>query len=302
MASLKIDSQKGRELASLLYSHFTTTGILGKTEMPEDLLPAGVRKGSLEHRLFITLTVSIDYQRDANALWKSSRETFEDPTTKYLYDPESLHNTKPRAIVADMKKYGLSRKPRKDADIWRTVGVTFFKKWAGDPSNFLQRCNWDALSILRRLKSDKHTYNGKAVSDYPYLRGNKIGPLWLRMLRDNVGIIELKNLERVPIPVDVHIARASLTTGVVYGRFIGGLEEIFEEIRKAWFQSVKGVNIGSRDMIALDVDEALWHLSKYGCSKREIHGNCPVFSECEAQKFCIKGKVAIHNYSVELDT
>ena len=33
-------------------------------------------------------------------------------------------------------------------------------------------------------------------------------PLWVRMLRDNVGL-EIWNLESVPMPVDVHIARAT---------------------------------------------------------------------------------------------
>ena len=49
--------------------------------MPEVLTPSGVVPGSLEHILFITFTVSIDYQRDAISLWNSSRETFVDPET-----------------------------------------------------------------------------------------------------------------------------------------------------------------------------------------------------------------------------
>jgi hypothetical protein len=47
---------------------FFSTGIHGKNDMPEDVLPHSIKRGSLEHLLFITLTVSIDYQRDAEAL------------------------------------------------------------------------------------------------------------------------------------------------------------------------------------------------------------------------------------------
>lgn len=36
------------------------------------------------------------------------------------------------------------------------------------------------------------------------------------MLHDNVGI-DLKNLDKIPIPVDIHIARASFTTGCLRG-------------------------------------------------------------------------------------
>jgi len=301
--SIIIDGERGKKVAELLYTSFSTNGIHGRTDMPEDITPNGVVRGSLDHIFFITLTVSIDYQRDAPSLWASSRKTFEDPETRYLFDPKLLHETPREKIIEDMQKYGLSKKPRKDAYIWRTVGVTFYKKWGGDPRNFLQSCNWDSPVILRRLREDTHLRNGRAISDYPYLRGPKIGPLWLRMLRDNVGITELKNLDKVPIPVDVHVARATLATGIVRGQFRGRLDEAFEYIRKAWFESVKGLSVRNREMIALDVDEPLWHLSKYGCTKRDKRtGNCPLYHRCEAREFCVRGMVKIEGSIVELDT
>jgi len=301
--SIVIDNKRGRKVAKLLYDSFRTEGIHGRKDMPEDIMPNGVAAGSLDHILFITLTVSIDYQRDAPSLWESSRRTLNDPETRYLFNPKLLHQTPRRRIVEDLQKHKLSKKPQKDANIWRTVGVTFHKKWEADPRNFLENCNWDSLIILKHLRNDTHLYNGRLVSDYPYLRGPKIGPLWLRMLRDNVGISRLMNLEKVPIPVDRHVARATLTTGVVSGQFKERLEELFEDIREAWFKSVKDLNVKNRPMIALDVDEPLWHLSKYGCTKRdEITGHCPVYSRCEAKDFCVKGKIKIKNGIVELET
>ncbi len=301
--SIVIDSERGKKIAELLYNSFTTNGIHGRTNMPEDIEPHSLIRGSLDHIFFITLTVSIDYQRDSPSLWESSRKTFDDPETRYLFDPKLLHETPFRKIGEDMQKYKLSRKPQKDANTWRTVGVTFYKKWRGDPRNFLQDCNWNSPLILRRLRDDKHIYSGRQVSDFPYLRGPKIGPLWLRMLRDNVGITQLENLENVPIPVDIHIARATLATGIVRGQFRGRLDEVFEYIRKAWFESVKGLSIKNREMIALDVDEPLWHLSKYGCTNRDkTTGYCSLFNRCEAREFCTKGKVKIENGVVELET
>lgn len=254
---LEIDRERGRAAAGLLFSAFSGSGIFGQTEMPEDILPSGVNRGSLEHLLFITLTVSIDYQRDAVGMWKSSRESFADPETAWLYDLELLSASTPKQVIETMQKHGLSKKTKKDAHIWRTVGTTFFKKWEGDPRKFLDNCGWDAPTILERLKNDTHLYNQRDRNDYPYLRGDKIGPLWLRMLRDNVGLDQLKNLDKVPIPVDVHIARATAATGVVRGQFEGSLNEYYEIVRKAWFQSVEGIDLDGRPMIALDVDESL---------------------------------------------
>ncbi len=298
-----IDNEIGKKVAERLYSSFSTVGIHGRTAMPEDIAPNSVVRGSLDHILFITLTVSIDYQRDAPSLWESSRKTFDDPETRYLFDPKLLHETPSRKIIEDMRKYELSKKPQKDANIWRTIGVTFYKKWEGDPRNFLKNCNWDSSLILKRLRNDTHLYNGRLIWDYPYLRGPKIGPLWLRMLRDNVGITWLKNLDKVPIPVDIHVARATLTTGVVRGSIEIRLNGLSEYVRKAWFESVKGLDINNGRIIALDLDDPLWLLSKYGCSNRDkTTGNCQVYNRCEAREFCIKGKVKIENGVAELET
>jgi endonuclease III len=123
------------------------------------------------------------------------------------------------------------------------------------------------------------------------------------MLWDNAGLTELQNLEKVPIPVDIHVARATLALGVVRGEYIGKLDNLFKCVRQAWFESVKGLRIGDREMIALDVDEPLWHLSKDGCRKRVSEtGECPVNDTCEAREFCIDGRIRISKSEVELQT
>jgi len=301
--TVTIDIERGRKVAHLLFQPFSTTGIHGKTEMPEDITPNGIVRGSLEHIIFITLTVTIDYQRDADTLWASSRQTYEDPETRYLFNPQLLQEMPYSKIVSDMQHYKLSKKPQRDANTWHTVCVTFYKKWQGDPRNFLASCNWDAPLILARLKVDSHIRNGKRVPDFLFLRGDKIGPLWLRMLRDNAGLTRIRNLDKVPIPVDIHVARATLALGMVHGQYKGSLESLFETIRQAWFGRVEGLTVESRPMIALDVDKPLWQLSRHGCTHRDkLTGDCPVYNRCEAKEFCIKGKIDIQDNFVELDT
>ena len=123
------------------------------------------------------------------------------------------------------------------------------------------------------------------------------------MLRDNVGVEKLIILNQVPIPVDIHVARATLSTGIVRGSYNGNLDNLFEWIRNAWFKSVVGCEVNNRPMIALEVDEPLWHLSKYGCTKRnKISGECPKIDNCEAKEFCILGSININTNNVELNT
>lgn len=298
-----IDVRRGAEVAKLLHHAFATTGIHGRNDMPEDVLPAGIERGSPEHVAFITLTVSIDYQRDASALWESSRRSFEDPETRYLFDFRALQNAPTARVVKDMQRYKLSKKPQKDAGIWHTVGTSFASKWCADPLAFLESCAWDSPRVLRRLESDKHRQAGRLTANFPYLKGPKIGPLWLRMLRDNVGVDRLQHLEEVPIPVDVHVARATLAVGVVRGSYAGNLAGLFGAVRDAWFQSVAGLRAGQRAMVALDMDEPLWHLSRYGCTYRDRRtGRCPMFSECEAREFCVGGGIRVENGWVDLAT
>ena len=139
--TIEKDTEKGKHLAKYIHKSFSTHGILGHKAMPEDILPKGIHKGSLEHLMFITLTVSIDYQRDAMVLWDNSRKTFEDIETRYLFDPKSVCESPIDKIVEDMQKYNLSKKPKKDAEIWSRNATSFSKKWDNDPRNFLEDCD-----------------------------------------------------------------------------------------------------------------------------------------------------------------
>lgn len=301
--TVSIDIDRTRLVAEKIFQTFHDKGIWGQKVMPEDLIPKNVEVGSIEHLLFITLTVSIDYMREANSLWRISKKTIEDDKTKYLFEPKLLYQAKSTDISEDMMKYSLAKRPKKDPWIWRTVGVSFYKKWGGDPRNFLESCDWDAEVVLKSLKKDQHDYSYRKRHDFPYLRGNKIGSLWVRMLRDNVGIECLKNLELVPIPVDIHIARASLATGVVRGKFEGNLNMLFQQIREAWSEGVRGLSAFNRSMISLDVDEPLWNLSKYGCTYRnDEKGLCPKRDDCVCGDCCVKGDIYLKKNIVKMDT
>ncbi len=282
--AIKHNIEKAQEVGRILYKCFNdpTRGIFGRTVMPEDALPKGVARGSYEHRMFITLTVSIDYQRDANLLWEASRETFENESTRYLFFPEFVYGAPLPKLQEDMQKYKLSKKPRQDSWIWTTNAVSFLKKWKGDPLNLIHFVSFDSLRLIERIKGDKHLRGNRLVYDFPFLRGNKIAPLWVRMLRDNVGL-QLKNIDRIPIPVDRHIARATQMCGALTGNFQEDLPP-FGEVQAIWREATIGTNL-----VALDFDEPLWHLSKYGCS-RSSYAHCPMKVQCPVSNYCIISK------------
>ena len=163
-----------------------------------------------------------------------------------------------------------------------TIAETFADKWDGDPRNFVADCNFHAPTVLHRLTGDKHVENGKWHPDFPFLKGPKIAPLWVRMLRDDAGI-ELSDLDELPIPVDVHVLRATLCSGALSGRFKGSTTQIFEHVRRLWRKATSDLHIADgHPMVALDVDQALWTLSRLGCSKRGNGGLGPCPPQCPA--------------------
>jgi len=99
----------------------------------EDILPEGVGGGSLEHVLFITLTVSLDYMRDAPTLWECTRKTFDDPDTNYLFHPDKVKNISHDELIKDLRKYKLAKRPNQDSKIWITNSTTLNKYYNGNP-------------------------------------------------------------------------------------------------------------------------------------------------------------------------
>lgn len=300
MEDLKIDIEKGKKVATILFESFNSEeGIFGHNVMPEDLLWGSdlsgieVKRGSYEHLMFITMVVSIDYMRDADKLWQAGRETMEDPETKWLFSPEIVKNKKLDEIILAMKKHRLSQKYNKDAGIWKRVSESFAYIYDSDPKILFEECDYDALKIFEKKYDIRFKWN------FPSLSGNKIFPLWLRMLHDNVGI-ELVNLDKIPIPVDVHIARATFATGCLHGAYTGTIAEVSQKIDETWKNIIAQVQ-HHKLKYALQMDECLWYLSKYGCRFRKDEF-CPKKRECPVGEFCVRGHVHVSAKSIKIST
>jgi hypothetical protein len=285
------DIEKCSKVARILYDSFNRSpqGLFGQAVMPEEVLPKDIERGSNEHLMFITLTVSIDYQRDAPALWESSRRTLQDPSTRWIFSPDEVVKRSDKDLIEAMSKYNLSKKDYKDAiEIWKPVARAFHDRFGSDPRILLEENGYDAVRLYDSVKS-------RYKSSFPYLSGNKILPLWIRMMYD-VLHIELKRIEEIPLPVDIHVARSTFSIGGLRGRFVGTIQEVFNEIDAVW----KGacVSIG---IYRLQLDEPLWNLSKFGCTYRS-GGRCPRAGICPVSQYCVPGKVLVSSNRIEIDT
>ncbi len=267
-----MNKNRGIEIAKILLQAYGEAGIFDKRP-PEEIIPNGISKGSREHLLFITLTVALDYMRPAEKLWEASRKTYEDPKTRYLFYPEEVVKKEQSELKRDMLKYKLALRPNKDLKIWKTLCETLNSEYDNNPIKLIEKFNYDALELYK--------YIGAERSKFPNLRGQKILPLWLRMLNQQVEI-KLEKIDKIPIPVDTHVRKASVMLGVTRRCNDNNI------IRESWSKILEGTEI-----YPILLDEPLWILSKYGCSN-VIDNNCnlkgdkcPEAEYCPVKNYCI---------------
>lgn len=274
-----LDPQRTFQVGQKLYHAFHNEGILGEVSMPEHIVPAGVTRGDPEHLHFVTLTVAIDYMRDADVLWAVSRQTLSDPQTRYLYDPLQVAQRDFSEVMSDMQRYRLSRKPEKDAQIWYDICQTLTRYFKGSVQDLLQAGEYDARLIIGLLRDPRYRF--------PYLKGKKIAPLWLRMLADSWQGHPIQALQHLPIPVDRHIAAATVMTGCI--REIDGVdwETLIANVVLVWFRACEGT-----PYYPLQFDEALWHLSRRGCRKT-LGFPCQFRTRCPVSQYCTEVSLAI---------
>lgn len=241
--------EKIREIAlSLFNDHSEKKGVFEIFPFsPEYTMPEGMKKGLDEHLLFITLTVSIDYMRDAEKLWKQSRNAWLNIIDRWIFDPRKVIENSQEELIEFFKKIK-DRRPTKDGKIWFTICKKLIK-FDGSVLKLLESLEFDAILVDEYLDENK--------KDFPYLNGYKIKPLWLRMINDTAGI-RLTRIEEIPIPIDVHTAR--MTLKLVFNEDFDGriTPQLRERTQDAWKLILKGTPI-----YPLQMDQPLWLIGKY---------------------------------------
>jgi hypothetical protein len=192
-----------------------------------------------------------------------------------------------------MKRHFSLRYPNKDVWYWKKNAETFHEQFNDDPREMMNEFDWDAIRLYDGLR-------GRYSSMFMGLSGYKISRLWIRMLKDVLDY-DLDNFQRLPIPVDTHIARASFTTGLLTGTYNGKFNIAFKDtITTAWFNA-----LADSDRSPIMIDEPLWHLSKHGCLARQRRGDgkrCPEMDRCPVRDYCVDGMVSISQQGITIQT
>jgi len=259
------------QMSTYLYKAYITTGVFSvrENDKPEVQYTKGIPRYSLPHILMNV--AALDYNTSATPLWVGARRAFENPNTRFIFTPRLVVQRGPAALAEGMISSGFTgRYPKQNALNLYKIALTITQQYEGNVLNLLRTYNFDALQLWE---------NRKKLGDLPSLTGPKVFPFWLRMLRD-VAKIKFKNYTELPMPVDVHILRA--TYRLILRTNKKPSQKDAKAIRELWSKGLRGTQL-----YPLLLDRALWSLSRYGCSGTDGKDRCIKIDFCPVRDFCV---------------
>ena len=261
-----------------LYSRGATQGSLW-SQMPEvesarKLREFGANERSV--RQFLTFVSAMDRARDATRLWQAASDLRQ--ASPEVFDPDLACKMSQATLSVLLSAAGVSQRHRVDAEAWHTIAGRLAAR-TGAVAKVVDHGAGDAAELLADLRSRDR--NGRPR--FPLLRGNKIAPMWIRIIA-NPGGARITAIDAIPVAVDVHVRRVTenLAVADTQGH---PLKAAKPAIQQAWRSAVNVVRIGGPKGIAdtcAALDPALWFYGKHGCSHCERQGKrVPIGRACD---------------------
>jgi len=204
---------------------------------PEQRLLDELPHESMEDRaIFVSMFATFDYNRNANQLVDNIIDLFNSPN-RFMFDARKVKDTdnfdeRASDIFAEIG----FRYPNRDAYAWATNCEILINEHNGRWTELYLSVSADAPSLVERLRND----------DFLYLKGDKIAPMYARIVNDDV--VPLSNVWDVEIPVDTHIRRLSKD-------LFNSPDATDEQLRSQW----RAVSV-EYDIERHIIDGGLWHI------------------------------------------
>lgn len=224
-------------------------GELGGEVMPEDANP-GLIKDSNENYLYFTLPMALNYRRNSYKLWESAKSTYEDETTKWVYDPAVVIKQDFETVQAALTKYNVALFKVRQTEIWIKLCQSIMTLFDGDLRKLFDMFDNDAQKIRDFLQKDQK----KA---FPYLSGNKICNYWLYVIYMYCDRV-YNNLEVLNVAADTHVIKASHRLGLITDEELN-LTNVQLIVTLRWAELFKGTKYKP-----IDIHTVLWLWSRNG--------------------------------------
>lgn len=256
------DIRLATSLGEILNDQFQNkTGYFEGHVMPEYIQPP-IDEGSRELALYYTFVIAVDYHTDAHKLWRNARRLYSQ--SPEYFEPENIVNVSDDELIAFVRSLG-ARFPNNGAKAWKNISRILIRQYDGDPRNITVE-PLTSREVWRRL--DK----------FPYIRGKKIGTLYLRVMGD-LGLFKISDLDQLDVAVDVQVSRFTFFTGVLTP--LGAMEScvhnppIKPAIEKVWRHAAKRVGCAPWQL-----DMPMWVIASKQCTGKWCNP-CPVKDLCK---------------------
>jgi hypothetical protein len=236
----------------------------------ESVMPELEFADNHERAIFLTFSTSLTYRGDARVVRQQARALWEQ--NRWVYDPEDLVGnnryedllnlfTNP-IIYSDRQGKQRSAKMRygkKDCGIWYNIAYTLKEDHESNPLSLLSSNNYHAKQIFDYVQTARwdeyaHEQIKWSKKKFPCLGGEKVGPLWLRLI-DRYSR-SLDGMEQIPLPVDRQIVKVTnFLEGTQFPRDCG--EQTREKVRELWHPFCKKHGISTAEL-----DNVLWRIGE----------------------------------------
>ena len=243
----------------------------GWLDMPEvkavrDMRGAG--HSELMVRRFLTFVSAMDRRRDSDKLWGNALEMVE--SEPCFFDPGQVSDVPVERLRDVLSGARVSQFHRPDSKAWLAIARSLH---AGDGAvaRVVEHGIGDAVELLK----DLYRYPLR----YPSLRGDKIGPMWVRIIVAPGGA-KVENMDKVPVAVDVQVCRVTRNLGVA------DAGETKCTIQAVWKSAVGGARFDGPPGIAgtcAALDPALWYFGTKGCDYcKDVQRRMPIGEACNS--------------------
>ena len=258
-----------------LRSQRGTPDRVGWDTLPEVCAAHQIRdRGHPDHvvRLFLTFVSAMDRARDSTRLWRDALALFE--SHPQVFDPGQAADVPFSTLKGLLRESRVSQRHEDDTRAWRCIAKTLAAGAGSHMFAVIHQGVGDAEELLAEVKVDL---------SLPMLQGEKVGPMWVRMLAEP-GRARITRLDSVPVAVDVHVQRITKNLRVADTQGLRP-DEARSKVQAAWQEAVAEAEFGGPSRITgtcAALDPALWSFGKYGCSHCErVRMRVPIGRTCD---------------------
>ncbi|MGO0059510.1 GNAT family N-acetyltransferase [Brevibacillus fluminis] len=235
-------------IKALIQAH--EEGALGGEVMPEDVLCGLVPQDELPDVL--TLGMSLNYQRNAYALWQSIADTYCDEGARWVFVPKEAAKAGRDVLREALLRHRVALQPNRHPDIWQRVAQGIARSSArGNVVGLIESADSDIARLKTVMQQERKR-------DFPYLSGPKIFNYWLYVLETYAGV-RWKSRELITVAPDTHILKATVQLGLCSPDILRGAAEDRQAAADAWERALAGSG-----WAPIDIHTPLWLWSRAG--------------------------------------